>query len=304
MEEVTNMQRPSFVSLVALLAALALPAFAQTPSPAGIPDFSGMWVHPYFPGIEPPPSGPGPVVNTMRRPNGTPNTSLFVGDFANPILKPDAAAVVKKHGEISLTGETYPTPSNRCWPSGVPYIFFQPGVEMLQQAHQVVFVYLRDHEVRHVRLDAAHPPNVTPSWYGDSVGHYQGDTLVVDTVGVKVDRPLAMVDMYGTPFSPSLHVVERYRMIDYEEAQAAVARNLKVNNRVPDTASDLSYRGQRLQVVFTVEDVGVFTMPWSAAVTYERPAMDWQEIVCAENPFDFFAGKNGAVLPTARKPDF
>ena len=296
-------QRRSVLVVVALSAALAPLALAQTSSPS-IPDFSGMWVHPYFPGIEPPPSGPGPVVNTARRANGTPNTSLFVGDFANPILKPAAAAAVKQHGEISLTGMTYPTPSNRCWPSGMPYIFFQPGVEMLQQPNQVVFIYLRDHEFRHVRLNASHLPNVAPSWYGDSVGHYEGDTLVVDTVAVKADRPLAMVDMYGTPFSAALHVVERYRMVDYEEAQAAVARNLKVNNRVPDTASDQSYRGKRLQVVFTVEDVGVFTMPWSAAVTYERPAMDWQEIVCAENPFDFFAGKNDAVLPTASKPDF
>jgi hypothetical protein len=145
---------------------------------------------------------------------------------------------------------------------------------------------------------------VAPSWYGDSIGHYEGDTLVVDTVGVKTERPLAMVDMYGTPFSPALHVVERYRMVDYEEAQAAMARNLKTNNRVPDTASDLSYKGKRLQLVFTVEDAGVFTMPWSAAVTYERPAMQWQEMACAENPFDFFAGKNGAVVPTADKADF
>jgi hypothetical protein len=297
-------ERLGFLLLAALFAAIAMRAFAQTPLPASVPEFSGMWVHPYFPGIEPPATGPGPVVNTSRRANGTPNTGQFVGDYANPILQPAAAAIVKQHGEISLTGMTYPTPSNRCWPSGVPYIFFQPGVELLQQPHQVVFVYLRDHEVRHVRLNAPHPANAAPSWYGDSVGHYDGDTLLVDTVAVKADRPLAMVDMFGTPFSPALHIVERYRMVDDAEAQAAVARNLKVNARVPDTASDLSYRGKRLQVVFTVEDAGVFTMPWSAAVTYERPAMDWQEIVCAENPFDFFAGKNGAVLPMASKADF
>ncbi len=100
-----------------------------------------------------------------------------------------------------------------------------------------------------------------------------------------------MVDMYGTPFSPALHVVERYRMVDYDEAQAAVARNLKENARVPDTASDLSYRGKRLQVVFTVEDEGVFTMPWSGAITYERPAMAWEENVCAENLLNSLPGK-------------
>jgi len=199
---------------------------------------------------------------------------------------------------------TYPTPSNRCWPSGVPYIFFQPGMQMVQQPNRIVFLYLRDHEFRYVRLKASHPANVTPSWYGDSVGRYEGDTLVIDTLAVKADRPLAMVDMYGTPFSPALHVTERYRMVDYDEAQVAMARNLKQNNRVPDTASDLSYRGKRLQVVFTVEDDGVFTMPWSGAITYERPAMAWPEIVCPENTFEFFAGKNEAFVPTASTPDF
>ena len=203
-----------------------------------------MWVHPYFPGVEPPASGPGPVLNKSRRPNGTGNSSQFVGDYTNPILKPEAAEVVKKHGEISLSGLTYPTPSNRCWPSGVPYIFFQPGMQMLQQPHQIVFLYLRDHEVRQVRLNQPHPAQVTPSWYGDSVGHYEGDTLVIDTVGVKTDRPFAMVDMYGTPYSKALHVVERYRLIDYNEAQTALARNLKEHMRVPDTASDLTYQGQ------------------------------------------------------------
>ncbi|HEY2229826.1 MAG TPA: hypothetical protein VGI22_19215 [Xanthobacteraceae bacterium] len=305
-----SVQRSGSLVPVALWAALAIPAFAQTPvaghpeGSASIPDLSGMWVHPYFPGIEPPASGPRPVFNRLHRPDGAGSGREFVGDYTNPILKPAAAAMVKRHGEISSAGMTYPTPSNRCWPSGVPYIFFQPGVQMLQLPHQIVFLYLRGPEFRHVRLNDAHPANMTPSWYGDSVGHYEGDALVVDTVAVKADRPLAMVDMYGTPFSPALHVVERYRMIDYDEAQAAVARNLKENNRVPDTASDLSYRGRRLQLVFTVDDDGVFTMPWSGVITYERPAMQWPEIVCSENPFEFFAGKTDTFVPTANKPDF
>jgi len=307
-----SVRRLVFLAMVTLAAAAAMPAFAQTRSRAegsaqagpSIPDFSGVWVHPYFPGVEPPVSGPGPVLNRSRRRDGAGNSSQFVGDYTNPILKPQAAEIVKRHGEISLLGLTYPTPSNRCWPSGVPYIFFQPGIQMLQQPHQIVFLYLRDHEYRQVRLNQPHPARVTPSWYGDSVGHYEGDTLVIDTVGVKTDRPFAMVDMYGTPYSSALHVMERYRFVDYEEAQAAVARNMKENIRVPDTASDLSYRGKRLQLAFTVEDEGVFTMPWSATITYERPAQEWLEIACAENIFDFYAGKNEAFVPTANKPDF
>jgi len=299
-----NLQPRGFLFLLALSAALVSPVAGRTQGAPSIPDFSAMWVHPYFPGIEPPPSGPGPVYNRSRRANGTGNNQQSVGDYTNPILKPEAAATVKRLGEISQSRLTYPTPSNRCWPSGVPYIFFQPGMEMLQQPREIIFLYLRNHEFRHVRLNESHPARVTPSWYGDSVGHYEGDTLVIDTVGVKTDRPFAMVDMYGTPFSAALHVVERYRMVDYTEAQAAVARNLKQNARVPDTASDLTYQGKRVQVVFTVEDEGVFTMPWSGAITYERPGMAWEENVCAENPFDFFAGKNDAFVPTADKADF
>src|SRR5262245_37535284 len=151
-----SVQRLGFLFLFGLFVAGAMTAFGQTVSPvagsaevaASVPDFSGMWVHPYFPGIEPPASGPGPVLNRSRRPDGTGDSRRFVGDFTNPILKPAAADVVKRHGEISLSGLTYPTPSNRCWPSGVPYIFFQPGVQMLQQPHRVIFLYLRDHEFR------------------------------------------------------------------------------------------------------------------------------------------------------------
>jgi hypothetical protein len=47
-------------------------------------------------------------------------------------------------------------------------------------------------------MNEPHPARVTPSWYGDSVGHYEGDTLVIDTIGVKIG-PISMVDMYGTP---------------------------------------------------------------------------------------------------------
>ena len=70
---------------------------------------------------------------------------------------------------------------------------------------------------------------MTPSWQGDSVGHYEGDTLVVDTVGIKTG-PFSSVDRYGTPFSEKLHVVERYRLIDGEAAAAAVRKHARTFN--------------------------------------------------------------------------
>jgi hypothetical protein len=115
-------------------------AVGQTPSvgpSAAIPDFSGVWAHPYLPGFELPFAGAGPVRNKSRR-NGVSNFNQLVGDDANPILQPAAAAIVKQHGAVSLAGGLYPTPSNQCWPGGVPYIFWDFLMEMFQQPDKTV----------------------------------------------------------------------------------------------------------------------------------------------------------------------
>ena len=159
--------RPLWSWLAILAIAVAAPALGQAPAPKGatsIPDFSGIWAHPYLTGFEPPFSGPGPVLNRSRSRNGVANFQQLVGDYTNPILKPQAAAAVKKHNDIEMSGEAAPIPSNQCWPSGVPYIFFQSGMQMLQQPGEIHFLYLRDHEVRHVRMNEPHPAKLTPSW--------------------------------------------------------------------------------------------------------------------------------------------
>jgi hypothetical protein len=309
-----------FLLLVTSAALAATPAAAQTVAQAAetaksgtqsatpIPDFSGIWGHLAWPDVEPPLSGPGPVRNRSRR-DGVSDTYRLVGDYSNPILKSQAAEVVKRHGEISLAGGGYPTPSNQCWPGGVPFVFWNIGMQMLQQPDQITILYSNDHEVRHVRMNQPHPVRVRPSWYGDSIGHYEGDTLVIDTVGVKVG-PFAMVDMYGTPHTQALHVVERYKLLDYEAAKEAEDRGERENRRLPSSdpgfAPNPNYKGKGLQLQFTVEDEGVFTMPWSAAVTYRRPLSplgEWPESVCAENPHKYNTEKDPEV-PTADKPDF
>src|SRR5437763_8194233 len=117
-------RRRDFLFWMALAAAGTIPAFGQTVAPAvglttsvtkstaPIPDFAGRWAHPFLTGFEPPRSGPGPVRNTSRRPDGVANFAKLVGDYANPILQPHAAEAVRKHGEISAAGGGYPTPSN------------------------------------------------------------------------------------------------------------------------------------------------------------------------------------------------
>ena len=318
------MPRQRGFGLLAILAATAVvPAFGQTAGPAAIPDFSGIWSHPSFPGFEPPASGPGPVVNKSRRPQGADvagrvlpaknnilvsNPARLVGDYTNPILKPRAAEAVKRKGEMELAGIVGPTPTIQCWPEPVPYIFNGVAMQMLQQPDKIIFLYPNDHQVRYVRMNQSHPAQVMPSWYGDSVGRYEGDTLVIDTVGVKVG-PFAMVDFYGTPYTEALHVVERYRLLDYEAAREGLERDARENRRPPlgadaGAAPDYSYRGKHLQLQFTVEDDGVFTMPWSATITYRRARETWREVACAENTQELrLAGRDKAV-PHADKPDF
>jgi hypothetical protein len=303
------MKRPTLL-LWAVLAASALSAPGQSADSPGraaqnaaaVPDFSGVWSHPFLTGFEPPASGPGPVTNTSRRRDGRANFQQLVGDYANPILKPEAAQIVKQHGDLSLTGVGYPTPSNQCWPGGVPYIFWDFLVQMFQEPNQITMIYRQGDEVRRVRMNQPHPAKVTPSWYGDSVGHYEGDTLVIDTVGIK-KGPFAMLDMYGTPFTEKLHVVERYRLLDYAAAKDAIERNDKENTHAGlGWDFDPNYRGQVLQLQFTVEDDGVFTTPWTSTITY-RPSVDpWTELICAENT-QWYSGKE-ADVPRALKPDF
>ena len=281
--------------LLMLATAAATPAWGQAQSPAptppttakaktaaAVPDFSGIWAHPYLTGFEPPASGPGPVLNRSRSRNGVANFQQLVGDYTNPILQPEAADVVKKHGEISLAGRGYPTPSNQCWPGGVPYVFWDFLLQMFQQPDQITMIYRHGNEMRHVRMNEPHPAQVTPSWYGDSVGHYEGDTLVIDTVGIKIG-PFAMVDMYGTPHSPALHVVERYRLIDYDDAERR--HGPQRQGEFPRVfASSTPTTGARCcSSHFTVEDAGVFTMPWTSTITYRRALGEWTDLICAEN---------------------
>src|SRR5262245_14741847 len=174
---------------------------------------------------------------------------------------------------------------------------------MCHTPDQITYFYRHRNELRRVRMNESHPAKVTPSWYGDSVGHYEGDTLVIDTVGIKIG-PFAMVDMYGTPFTEMLHVVERYRLVDYVEAKGAIERNLKENSRASGGAVfDINHRGKFLQLHFTVEDEGVFTMPWTATITYWPHLGAWTELICAENRREYHAGKD-AEVPQADKPDF
>jgi hypothetical protein len=308
------------VTLAAAVAPAATPARCVEAGAASIPNLTGTWVHGSIPGFEPLSSGPTSLVNRSRRStaqllrglaidwqgpgeppseNSVGNILELVGDYTNPILKPWAAEVVKTFGKISSYGVGFPSPRNQCWPGGVPFVFTSGAIQILQHPDKTVILYNYDHQVRHIRMNEPHPANVTPSWYGDSVGRYEGDTLVVDTIAVKMG-PFAAVDWYGTPHTEALHVVERYGLINEDTAKAGWERDAKENFRVQPRPN---FRNKYMQLQFTVDDAGAFTTPWTATMTYGRvPSGDWVEGVCAENTY-WFPGQE-AALPRAEKPDF
>jgi hypothetical protein len=230
---------------------------------------------------------------------GVSDYDQLVGDYSNPILQPWAAAVVKKFGEMSLAGIVYGNPSNQCWPMPMPFIYKQLMVQVIQQPDKVFIIYtLPNTEVRQVRLNDHHPEPLTPSWYGDSVGHYEGDTLVIDTVGVKTDRPYAMIDLFGTPYTKSLHIVERYRLRDYDDVKDAIERNKKENWLLNGDVFS-NHRGKFLQLHLTIEDEGVFTTPWTSTLTYVPGPEVLPEVVCAENVHQYYYDRRDVDAPRA-----
>jgi hypothetical protein len=317
--------RRDFLLFLAVASVAAIPAMAQTAGgeahhAASIPNLTRVWTHPGFPWFEPPASGPGPITNLSRwagqgpsGPGGSlalpagkvgiSNYDQLVGDYNSPILQPWAAAVVKRFGEISLAGITAPNPSNQCWPFPMLFIYKQATMQMIQQPHRITMLYSGNSEVRRVRLNQPHTSPLKPSWYGDSVGHYEGDTLVIDTVGVKTDRKYAMIDLFGTPYTDKLHVVERYRLRDYDDVKDALDRHSKENWLVQGDVWTRHRGGKFLQAHVTVEDEGVFTTPWTGTLTYAPGGARVAEGVCAENRMEYYNNRESDV-PRATRPDF
>jgi len=238
----------------------------------------------------PPSSGPGPVTfdpahpfipdpAEYRRsePDRKPQQSTFrVADLSNPILQPWAREELRKRNELVLSGKPGFTLQVSCWPLGVPASLLYPiaPISFIQMSKEVIVIYRVLGFARHIYLNVPHSERVKPSWLGESAGHYEGDTLVVDTVGMN-DK--TYVDNYRTPHSEKLHVVERYQLTD---------------------------GGKVLEVSVHVEDTGAFTTPWDAIQRYTRvEAPPLTEAPCAENTSNYF-GYDIDPIPTADKSDF
>ena len=248
--------------------------FSQNTAP--IPDFqsgNAGWIVMNRDGLASPPSGFGPTRADPAHPY-VPNATFRIADVASPNLKPWAAEAMKKSNEEVLAGKYPFTARSSCMPAGVPgfSLFVVEPVFFVQSPKEVLITYSGDQQVRRVWMNVPHTANPKPSWYGESVGHYEGDTLVVDTIGLN-DR--TFLDNYRTPHTEKLHVVERYR---------------------------LSNDGQVLEALIRVEDPDSFNQPWSAIQRYRKVKGPMDEQVCAENTTD--AGLFDYSIPQAKQPDF
>lgn len=274
--------RVAAAAFVAIFAWIGPEAFAET---GAIPDLSfggAAWQNMHNDFILPS-TGPGPVTWDPKHPyvgnnEGRPPT-VRVADVTNPILMPWVKEELQKFNQDALAGKAQYTPISRCRPAGVPgaILLRLNPMFIVQAPGEVMFLYQSDDQVRHIYMNCAHSAQVLPSWYGESVGHYEGDTLVVDTIGV---TSKVATDYYLTPHTDQLHVVERYHVID---------------------------GGNTLEVSFTVDDPGAFNMPWSASQRYKKTDAPFREVVCAEG--EAFAPnqdrpKGLVPIPTATIRDF
>jgi hypothetical protein len=246
------------------------------------PDTFTAWVpdRPTGDDYLPPVSGPGPVTGVKDRPyvpNGTGAQPTYrVADLNNPILQDWVKVPMKKANDEVLEGKVPYITRERCWPAGVPGFTVYTRVQAIHFFHSKGKITIANElyaHVRHIYMDVPHSANPGKTWFGESVGHYEGDELVVDTIGLN-DR--TFVDNYRTPHTDQIHVVERFKLLE---------------------------GGKILQATVTVDDPGAFNMPWTGVQRWQRIDRPLVENLCEESNTDFL-GYSVVPIPTANKPDF
>jgi hypothetical protein len=272
------------IAWLALFAGLAGMVVAQDAAAAdATPNFAPTgqtaWVGIGIGALLPVAGSPKPVAQDPRYPyipNGTPGKqpTQRISDISNPNLKQWAKDLMKKDNDEVLAGKFAFTARSGCQPGGVPGfdVLLGGALEILQSPREVTMIFSGNSETRHIALNASHSANPKPSWYGDSVGHYEGDTLVIDTIGLN-DK--TFLDNYRTPHTDTLHVTERWRLIE---------------------------NGAKLEILMTIDDPGTFNEPWQALRQYDRVNRTFAEDNCSENNFNPFG--IDYRTPVAEKPDF
>jgi len=274
---------PSAASLLALVMAwtAAHPAAAQGKIPELVSnDFAWLGGAEWR---DPPRGLRGPIRNDPDFPlrsnrDGVTPQSVRVGNWKDPILKPWAAAQMKAANDDIASGrrEAPLTTQVSCYPGGVPAQLLAPATPFyfIQTPTVVYMIWQRDHFVRRIFLTDKHSATVKPSWFGESIGRYDGDdSLVVDTVGLQAQH--SYIDNYGTPHSEKLHVTERF-VLGYDNSLAAFVR---------------------------VEDPDTFKEPLFMVQRWRKVPTGLLETVCADDGA-VRSGKYALSKPEAKRPDF
>ncbi len=218
------------------------------------------------------PQAPGNQRGVMER----------MSDAENKNLKPWAQEEMRKYNQDVLDGHRAFTAQARCWPGGTPgqLLFPAEAFFFIQTPKEVWMYWQRQQEVRRIYLNVPHATDRKPSWFGESVGHYENGELVVDTVNFLDKAEFDFVDNWRTPHTKDLHVMERFK---------------------------LTNGGKGLEATVTVDDPGTFNQPWSGTVRWQKVDRRMEESICAENNDAFekyFSNLKEYPMPQAKAADF
>jgi len=278
-EQLGNTSRLSLTA--GLLAGLICAGIAPALPQQGPPDFSANnagWVSVFgewtpLPG-SPPPVKQDPVHHYV--PNNVAEQPTFrIADIDNPNLTQFAKDSLKQTNDAVLAGKPMWSRSARCWATG-PAFLLTPAQPMffIQTPEQVRILAQHDNDVRRIYMNVSHSADLKPSWYGESVGHYEGDTLVIDTIGFN-DK--TFIDNFRTPHSEKLHMIERLRLVE---------------------------GGRFLEAEVLIDDPAVFLKPLHVTKRSRRVEATLAEWRCAAGEMNNRFANDADPLPMAGKPDF
>ena len=211
---------------------------APAKAPAKLPDWSGIWI---------------------RDGNTNYDPSVKVGDRQHPPLTPEYEKLYQAKLDAAAAGKPFGDPTAACFPSGMPRVMRNPYPFEFVVTPKVVYT-LHEQNIagmRRIFTDGrGHPApdDMQVTYNGHSIGHWEGDTLVVDTVGINAN---SVFDSTGIPHSDKIHVMERIRKV-----------------------------GDKMENQITVEDPLAFAKPWTITRTYTNHAKEgWEikEYLCQEN---------------------
>ena len=274
-----------FLTRASSLAAVSLIcSFVAVQAETSIPDFNGIWGKYTY-------NYPKPYLKEREIANG----------YRNEYLLPWVIDSLNKDEMVSAGGKALPTAHSLCYPEGIPYIFGETRLQILQTPAEITMIFGGEQEQsRTIYLDRRHSEHVSPSWYGDSVGHFEGDTLVVDTTGIAANPESGSMGLFGTPHTKALHVVERYRFLKDGEKTVLRGPNPNANNPTI-TADEIAPQGKKLRLNFTVDDPGAYRKPWSVTLDFLPLKTPIEEYVCTEN----YQDKDLLpLIPKSDTPDF